>query len=89
MEALEEINPRLQADGGDIDLIAVENGAIKVKLKGACAGCPMYAMTISVRSRTLLEEQNPRHRTRRSPAAYHQSRNSRGKTGFNSSFAGL
>jgi len=45
-KALEEIRPRLQADGGDIGLMGVENGLVKVKLKGACAGCPMSTMTI-------------------------------------------
>jgi len=44
--AIEEIRPKLQADGGDIGLLGVENGIVKVKLKGACAGCPMSAMTI-------------------------------------------
>ncbi|MEM2111000.1 MAG: NifU family protein [Candidatus Bathyarchaeia archaeon] len=46
--ALKEIRPNLQADGGDIELVDVndENGVIKVKLKGACAGCPMSQMTI-------------------------------------------
>ena len=46
--ALEEIRPSLQADGGDIDLVAVgEDGTVSVKLQGACAGCPMSQMTLS------------------------------------------
>jgi len=45
-KAIEEIRPNLQADGGDIELVDVENGVAKVKLKGACAGCPMSTMTI-------------------------------------------
>jgi len=44
--ALEEIRSKLQADGGDIGLVGVEDGIVRVKLKGACAGCPMSAMTI-------------------------------------------
>ena len=44
--ALAEIKPRIQADGGDIELVAVENGTVKVRLKGACAGCPMAALTL-------------------------------------------
>ena len=44
--ALEEIKPRIQADGGDIELVAIEKGIVKVRLKGACAGCPMSAMTL-------------------------------------------
>lgn len=45
-KALNEIRPRLQADGGDVELMGVENGIVKVRLKGACAGCPMSAMTL-------------------------------------------
>jgi len=45
-EALEELRPQLQADGGDIELVQVKNGIVKVKLKGACAGCPMSTMTL-------------------------------------------
>ena len=43
---LNEIRPQLQADGGDIELVDVDHGIVKVKLKGACAGCPMSTMTI-------------------------------------------
>ena len=47
-EAIEEIRPSLQADGGDIELVAVaDDGTVSVKLKGACAGCPMSQMTLS------------------------------------------
>ncbi|MBI2954776.1 MAG: NifU family protein [Chloroflexi bacterium] len=48
MEALNEIRPALQADGGDIELIDVDEaqGVVKVRLVGACAGCPMSAMTL-------------------------------------------
>jgi len=46
--ALNTIRPSLQADGGDVDLVDVtEDGTVKVKLKGACAGCPMSQMTLS------------------------------------------
>ena len=46
--AIQDIRPSLQADGGDIELIAVgEDGTVSVKLKGACAGCPMSQMTLS------------------------------------------
>jgi len=44
--ALKEIRPSLQADGGDVELIDVENGIVKVRLTGACAGCPMSQMTL-------------------------------------------
>jgi Fe-S cluster biogenesis protein NfuA len=44
--ALEEIRPQLQADGGDIELIGIEDTIVKVRLQGACAGCPMSTMTL-------------------------------------------
>jgi len=45
-QALSEIRPHLQADGGDVELVEVENGIVKVKLTGACGGCPMSQMTL-------------------------------------------
>ena len=45
-KALDEIRPNIQADGGDIQLVAVEKGVVKVKLQGHCVGCPMSAMTL-------------------------------------------
>lgn len=46
-KALARIRAGLQQDGGDIELIGVENGVVKVRLKGACAGCPMSQMTMT------------------------------------------
>ena len=46
--AIDQIRPSLQADGGDIQLIAVsEDGQVSVQLQGACAGCPMSQMTLT------------------------------------------
>jgi Fe-S cluster biogenesis protein NfuA len=45
-KALDEIRPSIQADGGDIELIAVEKGVVKVRLQGHCVGCPMSALTL-------------------------------------------
>jgi len=42
-----EIRPLLAMEGGDIDLIGVDDGVVKVKLKGACGGCPMSALTLA------------------------------------------
>ncbi|MCL6450540.1 MAG: NifU family protein [Acetobacteraceae bacterium] len=44
--ALAEVRPQLQADGGDVELVDVKDGVVKVRLKGACGGCPMAAMTL-------------------------------------------
>jgi len=45
-KALDEMRPNLQADGGSVELINVQDGVVKVKLTGACAGCPMSQMTL-------------------------------------------
>jgi Fe-S cluster biogenesis protein NfuA len=47
-EILNEVRPSLQADGGDVELVDVdeEKGIVKVKLTGACAHCPMSALTL-------------------------------------------
>jgi len=57
--ALEEIRPMLQADGGDIELVAVEGKVVKVRLQGHCAGCPMAQMTIQRGIQARLKEQFP------------------------------
>jgi len=44
--ALREIRPSLQADGGDVELVDVEDGIVKVRLTGACGGCPMSQITL-------------------------------------------
>ena len=55
--AIEKIRPLLQRDGGDIELVSVEGGVVKVQLKGACCGCPMSQMTLqSVVEETLKKE---------------------------------
>jgi len=45
---INEIRPMLQADGGDIELVDVEGGVVKVRLRGACAGCPGAQMTLKM-----------------------------------------
>ncbi len=45
-EAIEKIRPFLQRDGGDIELVDIVEGVVKVRLKGACSGCPMSQMTL-------------------------------------------
>lgn len=46
-KALETIRPALQADGGDIQLVSVEDGVVKARLTGACGGCPISQMTMT------------------------------------------
>jgi len=58
-KALEELRPNLQADGGDVQFVAVENGVVRVKLKGACAGCPMSSMTVQWGIENFLKKKIP------------------------------
>ena len=46
-KALAKVRAGLQQDGGDIELVAIEDGVVKVRLMGACAGCPMSQMTLA------------------------------------------
>jgi Fe-S cluster biogenesis protein NfuA len=58
-KALEKIRPLLQRDGGDIELIEVTNGVVKVRLTGACKGCPMSQMTLKQGVERLLLKEVP------------------------------
>ena len=58
-KAIDEIRPQLQADGGDIELVSVEKGAVKVKLQGHCAGCPMSAMTLKQGVERIIKSKVP------------------------------
>jgi Fe-S cluster biogenesis protein NfuA len=62
-KALAEIKPRIQADGGDIELVAVEKDIVKVRLQGACAGCPMAALTLKQGVERLIKAQVPEIRS--------------------------
>jgi Fe-S cluster biogenesis protein NfuA len=57
--ALAQIRPALQADGGDVELVDVSQGVVKLKLRGACAGCPMSTMTLRHGIERVLREQVP------------------------------
>ena len=45
-KALNEIRPALQADGGDVEYVGLDGDVVKVKLTGACGGCPMATLTL-------------------------------------------
>lgn len=58
--ALEKIRPSLQADGGDVELVEVTtDGVVKVKLTGACAGCPMRQMTLQMGISRAIKKELP------------------------------
>lgn len=56
---LNKIRPALQADGGDVELVSVEDGIVKVRLMGACGGCPMSQMTLSYGIERALKAEVP------------------------------
>ncbi|MGE0087331.1 MAG: NifU family protein [Desulfococcaceae bacterium] len=58
--ALNKIRPALQRDGGDVELVDVSaDGAVKVRLKGACSGCPMSQMTLRNGIERVLRQEVP------------------------------
>jgi Fe-S cluster biogenesis protein NfuA len=57
---LNEVRPGLQADGGDVELIEVtDDGIVRVKLTGACAGSPMSTLTLRMAIEKKLKERIP------------------------------
>ncbi|GAB7388821.1 hypothetical protein BSNK01_26590 [Bacillaceae bacterium] len=56
-EVLDKLRPFLQRDGGDVELVDVEDGVVKVRLMGACGSCPASTMTLKAGiERALMEE---------------------------------
>ena len=55
----EKIRPALQMDGGDIEFVALEGNTVKVRLQGACSGCPSAAMTLQMGVFRLLKQEIP------------------------------
>lgn len=59
-QALNKVRPSLQADGGDVQLVEVdESGVVKVKLTGACGGCPMSQMTLKMGIEKIVKQNVP------------------------------
>ena len=56
---LDTIRPALMADGGNVELVDVADGIIKLRLQGACAGCPMSQMTLRMGIERELRKQIP------------------------------
>lgn len=61
MAALDKIRPSLQADGGNVELVEVdtEKGIVKVKLQGACAGCPLSTITLKQGIERIIKQEIP------------------------------
>jgi Fe-S cluster biogenesis protein NfuA len=58
-KALDKIRPALMADGGNVELVDVEDGVVKVRLMGACGGCPMSQMTLKMGIERVLKQEIP------------------------------
>ncbi|MDR0268267.1 NifU family protein [Paenibacillus sp.] len=57
LEVLDKLRPFLQRDGGDVELVDVEDGIVKLKLMGACGSCPSSTITLKAGiERALVEE---------------------------------
>ncbi len=56
---LDKVRPMLQRDGGDVELLEVDDGIVKVRLTGACGGCPMATMTLKRGIEAKLKEEIP------------------------------
>jgi Fe-S cluster biogenesis protein NfuA len=58
--ALAKVRPHLQADGGDVELVEITEGnVVRVRLKGACGGCPMSQMTLKMGIERFLKKEVP------------------------------
>jgi Fe-S cluster biogenesis protein NfuA len=56
---IDKIRPMLQKDGGDVELVGVEGGVVKVRLQGACKGCPMSQMTLKNGIERFIKKEVP------------------------------
>jgi len=58
-EVLDKIRPNLMRDGGNVELITVNDGVVKVRLTGACGGCPMATLTLKMGIERILKQEIP------------------------------
>ena len=58
-EVLNKIRPALVRDGGNVELVSVDDGTIKVRLTGACSSCPMSTMTLKMGIEQILKQEIP------------------------------
>ncbi len=58
-KALDKVRPSLMADGGNVELVDVKDGVVKVRLTGACGGCPMSQMTLKMGIERVLKQEVP------------------------------
>ncbi len=56
---IEELRPALQMDGGDVEFVGLDEGVVQVRLVGACGGCPMSTMTLTMGVERAIRQQVP------------------------------
>ena len=56
---LDKIRPQLMMDGGNVELVEVNDGTVKVRLTGACGGCPMATITLKMGIEKILKQEIP------------------------------
>ena len=56
---IERIRPALEADGGNVELVDIDNGVVKVRLTGACGSCPMSTLTLKMGIERAIREELP------------------------------
>ncbi|HLO02289.1 MAG TPA: NifU family protein [Symbiobacteriaceae bacterium] len=61
--ALDQIRPAIRMDGGEVELVDVEEGVAKVRMMGACGGCPMSTMTLKMGIERAIRMQVPEVKT--------------------------
>lgn len=65
---IERLRPALNADGGDIEVLGIQDGIVRVKLTGACAGCPSAEMTLRLGIEAAVRRARPGLRVVAEPA---------------------
>jgi len=58
-DVLDKVRPYLVRDGGNVELVSIEGGTVKLKLVGACAGCPHSKMTLKNGIERILKQEVP------------------------------
>ncbi|PWI57753.1 NifU family protein [Sulfoacidibacillus thermotolerans] len=58
-DVIERLRPALQSDGGDVELVSVEDGIVTLHLTGACSGCPMSTMTLKMGIERAIKQSIP------------------------------
>jgi Fe-S cluster biogenesis protein NfuA len=58
-DVLDQIRPHVQADGGDIELVDIQNGVVQIRLAGSCVGCMYSMMTLQAGIERMLKERVP------------------------------